>query len=85
MSEILDFKLPPEQPPAPSPNDLPVTAAGLPPAAPPPQQPAVVSATAAPAPAKKTVKPVQIPKTQGATPAVQDGDQDNDVPDVGNE
>jgi rod shape-determining protein MreC len=36
--EILDFKQPPEQPPAPSPGDLPVTAAGLPPAAPPQQQ-----------------------------------------------
>ncbi len=31
---ILDLKAPPEQPPAPSPNDLPVSAAGLPPLAP---------------------------------------------------
>ncbi len=34
--QVLDFKQPQEQPPAPSANDLPVTAAGLPPAAPPP-------------------------------------------------
>jgi rod shape-determining protein MreC len=32
--EILDFKQPPEHPPAASPSDLPVTAAGLPPAVP---------------------------------------------------
>jgi len=32
---VVDFKNPVEQPPAPTPNDLPVTAAGLPPAAPP--------------------------------------------------
>jgi rod shape-determining protein MreC len=33
---IVDFKLPPEQPPAPSPNDLPASAAGLKPEPPPP-------------------------------------------------
>ena len=85
--EILDFKLPPEHPPAPSPNDLPVTAAGLPPAAPPPQQPAAASPTVKPSvspPVRSTVKP-QVPKTQGATPAAPSGGPDNDVPDVGNE
>ncbi|MDE2182749.1 MAG: hypothetical protein KGJ78_06980 [Alphaproteobacteria bacterium] len=35
--QILDFKRPPEHPPAASPSDLPVTAAGLPPAAAEPQ------------------------------------------------
>ncbi len=52
--EIADFKNPMEQPPAPTPNDLPVTAAGLPPAAPPQPSPAT---GASPAP------------VQGATPA----------------
>jgi hypothetical protein len=33
---IVDFKLPPEQPPAPSPNDLPASVAGLKPEPPPP-------------------------------------------------
>jgi len=85
--EILDFKQPPEQPPAPSLGDLPVTAAGLPPAAPPPQQPAAGSPTvkpSAPPPARSTVKP-QVPNTQGATPAAPPSGPDNDVPDVGNE
>jgi|HubBroStandDraft_6_1064221.scaffolds.fasta_scaffold47516_2 rod shape-determining protein MreC len=36
---VLDLKLPPEQPPASSPNDLPVAAAGLAPVAPPPPKP----------------------------------------------
>jgi rod shape-determining protein MreC len=79
--EILDFKLPPEKPPAPSPNDLPVTAAGLPPAASPPQQPAAASPAVKPSaspPARSTVKP-QIPKAQGATPAAPSGNPDNDV------
>jgi rod shape-determining protein MreC len=35
---IVDFKLPPEQPPAPSPNDLPASVAGLKPEPPPPEQ-----------------------------------------------
>jgi rod shape-determining protein MreC len=37
---VLDLKLPPEQPPAPSPNDLPIAAAGLAPVPPPPPKPA---------------------------------------------
>lgn len=36
---IVDFKLPPEQPPAPSPNDLPASVAGLKPEPPPPPPP----------------------------------------------
>ena len=75
--EILDFKQPAEQPPAPSPNDLPVTAAGLPPAAPPQTLPAPQSA----APAVKA--PVKQPAATGqgqlgAAPDV-------DVPDAANE
>jgi rod shape-determining protein MreC len=70
---VLDLKLPPEQPPAPSPSDLPVAAAGLAPMAPPPPKPAsaprtplipmpqvVAPATQHPAntaSAKKTTKP----------------------------
>jgi rod shape-determining protein MreC len=72
---IVDFKLPPEQPPAPSPSDLPATAAGLkpePPAPPPEMQAPPVdtgqmpntksapkAAPSAPAPANTTPKPGQ--------------------------
>jgi len=72
---IVDFKLPPEQPPAPSPSDLPATAAGLkpePPAPPPEMQAPPVdtgqvpntksapkAAPSAPAPANTTPKPEQ--------------------------
>jgi rod shape-determining protein MreC len=85
---ILDFKQPPEHAPAPSANDLPVTAAGLPPAAPPPQQPATASTTVKPGaapPARRTLKPAQIPVTQGAAPDTPADGSANDVPDVGNE
>lgn len=77
--EVLDFKKPPEQLPALSPKDLPVTAAGLPPAAPPPPQPAL-SPTLAPAttPPKNAVKPAPVPNK----PAPQDGGSDNDVPGI---
>ena len=86
--EILDFKQPPEHPPAPSASDLPVTAAGLPPAAPPPQQPAAASTAVKPnaaPPARITVKPAQIPKKQETTPATPDNTPNNDVSNVGNE
>ncbi|MDE1939339.1 MAG: rod shape-determining protein MreC [Alphaproteobacteria bacterium] len=75
--EILDFKQPPEQPPAPTPSDLPVTAAGLPPAAPPPQTdttPIVPQGATpgAPVPAKLVpkpapIKPSAVKKGQGAS------------------
>jgi len=52
---ILDFKLPPEQPPAPSPNDLPASAAGLKPEAPPP-------------PPAQQITPLQIVPPNGAAP-----------------
>jgi len=65
--EIVDFKNPPEQPRAPTPNDLPVAAAGLPPAAPPApptantsplaSAPAVQSPPAGKPAAKPAVKP----------------------------
>lgn len=71
---VVDFKLPPEQPPAPSPNDLPATAAGLkpePPAPPPDLQTPPADGTQTPAtgvapkaaapskPANTTPKPTQ--------------------------
>jgi rod shape-determining protein MreC len=71
---VVDFKLPPEQPPAPSPNDLPATAAGLkpePPAPPPDLQTPPADGAQAPAtgvapkaaasakPANTTPKPTQ--------------------------
>ncbi len=75
---VLDLKLPPEQPPAPSPNDLPVTAAGLPPLAPPPPKPASTPAVvpaptlqAATAPLGKGMRVAKpsAPKTPAPTPA----------------
>jgi len=71
---VVDFKLKSEQPPAPSPNQLPATAAGLPPAAP-PASPASIplvtngAAVAAPPPAAPTLHPavavpVAAPKPQ---------------------
>ncbi len=85
--QVVDFKQPQEQPPAPSPNDLPVTAAGLPPAAPPPQQTAP-SLTAPPAGAPNAVtvapaKPVAKPIQQKTAPAPSDKNTTDD--DVGNE
>ncbi len=67
---ILDFKKAPEEPPAPSPNDLPAAAAGLKPGAPidpvisPPQTATVI--TPAPAPPKPDSagdKPMPAPQT----------------------
>lgn len=93
--EILDFKQPPEQPPALTPNDLPVTAAGLPPEAPPPDTappatppgggptPAGPGADLAQAPPAVAVAPVQPPaakKVPGATqPAPAGGAADDGV------
>lgn len=77
--EIVDFKNPIEQPPLPTPNDLPVAAAGLPPAAPPPPpvNPATQTTAPAPAVAKPVVKsPVTTPKPKSETePPPADGDQ----------
>ena len=83
---IVDFKLPPEQPPAPSPNDLPASVAGLKPEPPaPPVQPPPAQATtapagaapqpgaqkpAAPSPAANAAKP---PAQQPAQPTTNDG------------
>ena len=80
--QILDFKQPLEHPPAASPKDLPVTAAGLPPvasprvAAPPVLQPVV------PAP-QPVFKPASTPQNRNTPPA--DEEIDNDVPDTGNQ
>ena len=60
---IVDFKLPPEQPPAPSPNDLPASVAGLkpePPAPPPPEQVLPL----------QTTQPSAAPAAAGTKPAV---------------
>ncbi len=71
--EVVDFKNPVEQPPAPTPNDLPVAAAGLPPAAPP--QPPAAAQTVAPAPDAQTppagkpeLKPAAKPVPRQANP-----------------
>jgi rod shape-determining protein MreC len=79
--QILDFKEKPEHPPATSPQDLPVTAAGLAPAAPqttqglpPPQLQPVVP--------KPVFQPPATPKPAQPAPAA---DTDNDVPDNGNQ
>ncbi|HEY5047817.1 MAG TPA: rod shape-determining protein MreC [Rhizomicrobium sp.] len=82
---ILDLRLPPEQPPAPSPNDLPVAAAGIPPLAPPPPKPAttpaspVASPPAETAPSSKAAHPRKIrkPKVIAPLPATTDPDQDD--------
>jgi len=74
--EIIDFKQPPEHPPAVTEKDLPVTAAGLPPA---PGQPA--GQTPQPVKLQPVFKPVAPP--HAAPPAANDAD--HDTPDPGNE
>jgi len=72
---ILNLKSPPEQPPAPSPNDLPVSAAGLAPLAPPVAAlPAATVATAA-----QTPPPVKLlhPLTQAPPQATAPVDPDD--------
>jgi len=79
--QILDFKQPQEQPPAPSPNDLPVTAAGLPPAAPPPPVAASPAGPQGAAPKPVAAKPIVKPVQQGpatATPADTDNAAGNE-------
>ncbi len=73
--EIIDFKQRPERPAAASPNDLPVTAAGLPPAA--PQQQVL------PAPQLVTPPPVFKPATPPQNAGTAPGDSGNasDEPD----
>jgi len=80
---IVDFKLPPEQPPAPSPNDLPASVAGLkpePPAPPPTQQIAplpTAPANGAPAkPAAPVASPAQKPAPQSTETPNNDDTQD---------
>jgi len=76
--QILDFKIKPEHPPATTNNQLPVTAAGLAPAAPPTSQ-------GLPPPQLQPVMPK--PAVPPASPqAPQNADEnDNDVPDNGNQ
>ena len=87
---ILDFKKPPEEPPAPSPNDLPAAAAGLKPAAPmnptaPPPQAANVMTAPAHAPAKpQTVPAKQVEVPTAAPPANSDqGDNSGNTDETG--
>ena len=84
--QILDYKQPTEVAPAPSPGDLPVTAAGLPPAAPAPQPTETPPAQSA---AKPAVKPAAKQPSQnlvkpGAAPTNGDAAGDN-APDATNE
>lgn len=87
---IVDFKLPPEQPPAPSPNDLPASAAGLkpempvPPVQPPPAntapdatKPNTPKRAAATAPAPNATTPSAKPAT--TPPAPPSGSNDNGI------
>jgi rod shape-determining protein MreC len=79
---ILNLKSPPEQPPAPSPNDLPVSAAGLAPLAPPAAVPPAangVAAQGAPSGAGKATPPVKLlhPLTQAPAQAPAPVDPDD--------
>jgi rod shape-determining protein MreC len=75
---VLDLKLPVEQPPAPSPGDLPVTAAGLPPLAPPPPKSATSPPTqpniAAPQAARVPAHTATAPAQPAPKPPVRAGD-----------
>ncbi len=66
---VVDFKLPQEQPPAPSPNDLPAAAAGLKPEppAPPPSNPQPGAATPSGNALPSAVAPKPLVATQGAS------------------
>ncbi|MEI9931015.1 MAG: rod shape-determining protein MreC [Rhizomicrobium sp.] len=77
--EVVDFKNPVETPPAPTKNDLPVSAAGLPPAAPPQQKPDAGAPNSAPvSPQARAVTPGAKPpaKPEPANPAPQPSDGD---------
>ena len=88
--QILDFKQPQEQPPAPSAKDLPVTAAGLPPAAPPtattlsatlPGTAATPGTSAIPGPsipAKPAPSLVLPPQTKTSVPSTPNADPGHD-------
>jgi rod shape-determining protein MreC len=80
--QILDFKQPPERSPAASPQDLPVTAAGLPPVAAPRAAIQPVLQPVAPAP-PPVFKPGATPQNRNAPPT--EDENDNDVPDTGNQ
>ena len=78
---IVDFRLPPEQPPAPSPNDLPASVAGLKPEppAPPPVQQVTPLQTMPPAPNGVQAKPATAPPVpKPAAPQQQPDNATND-------
>ena len=80
---VVDFKLKMEKPPAPSPNDLPATAAGLPPAAPPAAPPApTMNGTTPAVPAHTILVPMHRPAAATPAPAPATG---QDATDNGNE
>jgi rod shape-determining protein MreC len=89
---VLDFKQPPEQPPAPSPNDLPAAAAGLTPRAPagiPPNPQANAGIAPKPVPTKpfaatgNALPPASAPTPSGAAPAPASGDAFGNPGDTG--
>jgi len=69
---VLNLKSPPEQPPAPSPNDLPVAAAGLAPLAPPSVAPPLANGAATPTgqkpPSVKLLHPLTPAPAQATAP-----------------
>jgi rod shape-determining protein MreC len=69
---VLNLKSPPEQPPAPSPNDLPVAAAGLAPLAPPSVAPppanGAATATSQKTPSVKLLHPLTPAPAQATAP-----------------
>jgi rod shape-determining protein MreC len=73
---ILNLKSPPEQPPAPSPNDLPVSAAGLAPLAPPAAAPTAANGAST---AGQTSSPVKLlhPLTPAPPQATAPADPDD--------
>jgi rod shape-determining protein MreC len=83
---VVDFKLPPEQPPAVSPNDLPATAAGLKPELPQPPPVQTPPADAAQAPGIKSAPkadapPKPAPAVATPKPAQARGDDEDDTQD----
>lgn len=81
--EIVDFKNPPEQPPPPTPNDLPIAAAGLPPAAAPSLPPTNIAKPTPAAPLqasanKPSAKPPTAAKPKPEKPAAPSDDTQAD-------
>ena len=80
---ILDLKLPPEQPPAPSARDLPIAAAGIPPLAPPPPKPAAAPVTAPSEAADSSVIKPPLPPVKPPTTNSPQAAANASAPDTG--